>query len=134
MYYCVKENLCEVLFKSVSIQPLSIFEKGAGKIVYPPPHHHLLSFPRLFNSELLGCLPHSKYTEEFRMWMCRNQNERKKHDWQICYRYRIIISLSLCQTSMNWNGMYTSLSGCRSSGPILFCNYLFELKDWTFYM
>lgn len=40
MYYCVKENLCEVLFKSVSIQPLNIFEKGAGKIVYPP-HHHL---------------------------------------------------------------------------------------------
>lgn len=56
-YYCVKKTLCEVLFKSVSFQPLKYSQEGS--ILYPPPP--LLSFPRLFNSELLGCLPHSKY-------------------------------------------------------------------------
>lgn len=128
MYYCVKENLCKVLFKSVSLQPLNILEKGAGKIVYPPITTFILPATVQLRT------PWMSSSLEVHRGVPNVNVPKSKRKEKICYRYRIIISLSLCQTSMNWNGMYTSLSGCRSSGPILFCNYLFELKDWTFYM
>lgn len=116
----------------VSLEPLKYSQKGSILLedIIPPPSPPL-SFPRLFNSELLGCLSHSirgaptaNVPKSKRKYLLT-----RKHDWQIRYRYRIITSLSLCQTNMNWNGMYISLSGCRSSG-----SKPFELKAWTFYI
>lgn len=96
-YYCVKENLCEVMFSVIRTPKLFPKREHYIRRYYTPPSPPL-SFPRLFNSELLGCLSHSirgaptaNVPKSKRKYLLT-----RKHDWQIRYRYRIITIVCHC--------------------------------------
>lgn len=71
-YYCVKENLCEVMFSVIRTPKLFPKREHFIRRYYTPPHHPYPSRDCSTRNSLDVSLTPS---EELRLRMCRNQNE-----------------------------------------------------------